>query len=53
MRFGLMQAKIGLIQLITKFKFSVSDKTPIPMKFKIHGFSLSSAEDVFLKVEKV
>lgn len=53
MRFGLMQAKIGMIQLITKFKFSVSDKTPIPMKYQLSGFSLTSDKDVYLNVEKL
>ncbi|KAJ9577522.1 hypothetical protein L9F63_005895, partial [Diploptera punctata] len=33
MRFGLMQTKIGLISILSKYEIQVSEKTPIPIKF--------------------
>jgi len=33
MRFGLMQTKVGLVCLLSKYQLSVSKKTPIPIVF--------------------
>ena len=30
MRFGLMQTKVGLVSLLSKYQISVSEKMPIP-----------------------
>ncbi|KAH8355324.1 hypothetical protein KR093_010929 [Drosophila rubida] len=53
MRFGEMQARIGLVKLLTKFRFSVCDQTPDPIKYDIASFLVSSASGIHLKVEKV
>lgn len=52
MRFGYMQTKIGLIQLISNFKFSPSEKTTIPMVYNISGILLGP-HDMWLNVESV
>ncbi|XP_062128467.1 probable cytochrome P450 6a21 [Drosophila sulfurigaster albostrigata] len=53
MRFGEMQARIGLVKILTKFRFLVCDQTPIPIKYDIKSFLVSSASGIHLKVEKV
>lgn len=53
LRFGLMQTKIGLIQLLTNFKFSPSDKTTIPMTFDAQALILSPPNGMWLKMEKL
>lgn len=53
MRFGEMQARIGLAKLITNFKFSVCDQTTIPIKYDIKSFLIASASGIYLKVERV
>lgn len=53
MRFGEMQARIGLAMLVKNFRFSVCDQTPIPMKYNIKSFLLSSESGIFLRVERI
>lgn len=53
LRFGLMQTKIGLIQLLTNFRFLPSDKTIIPMSFDAKAIVLSPVNDMWLKIEKL
>ncbi|XP_037040564.1 probable cytochrome P450 6a14 [Bradysia coprophila] len=53
LRFGLMQTKISLIQLLTNFKFSPSSKTPIPMVLHPTSVVMSPRDDMHLKVEKL
>lgn len=53
MRFGKMQTLTGLAMLLKNFKFSVCDKTAIPMKFDKKNFLVSSESGIFLKVEKL
>ncbi|XP_017040712.2 probable cytochrome P450 6a21 [Drosophila ficusphila] len=53
MRFGKMQAKIGLALLIKEFKFSVCDQTTIPMKYNKEMFLVASEKGIYLKVERV
>lgn len=53
LRFGLMQTKVGLIKLLTNFRFLPSDKTTIPMKFDSRALVLSPSNDMWLKVEKL
>ncbi|XP_032586068.1 probable cytochrome P450 6a14 [Drosophila mojavensis] len=52
-RFGKMQAKVGLISLLRRFKFSVSEHTEIPLKFNKRNFSLSTQDGIILKVERI
>ncbi|TDG50557.1 hypothetical protein AWZ03_003146 [Drosophila navojoa] len=53
MRFGEMQARIGLAMLIKHFKFSVCDKTTIPIKYNRKTFLVGSESGIYLKVERV
>ncbi|KAG4074525.1 hypothetical protein HA402_009402 [Bradysia odoriphaga] len=53
LRFGLMQTKISLIQLLTNFKFLPSSRTPIPMVLHPTSVVMSPRDDMHLKVEKL
>lgn len=53
MRFGMMQAKAGLIMLLQSFKFTLSSKTPVPLKLKKEAFVLSPEGGLWLDVSKV
>ncbi|KAL7026334.1 hypothetical protein ACKWTF_013867 [Chironomus riparius] len=51
LRFGSMQAKIGLIKLLRNFKFLVCSKTLIPMKFAPNSGFQSPLGGMWLKIE--
>jgi len=51
MRFGLMQTKISLIQLLLNFKLSPSEKTMIPLQIDNAAFVMSPKNNMWLKVE--
>uniref|UniRef100_A0A1I8NN27 Cytochrome P450 n=1 Tax=Stomoxys calcitrans TaxID=35570 RepID=A0A1I8NN27_STOCA len=53
MRFGKMQVIIGLALMLKNFKFSVCDKTTIPMVYDKRSFLTCPAEGIYLRVEKV
>ncbi|KAG4073971.1 hypothetical protein HA402_014176 [Bradysia odoriphaga] len=53
LRFGLMQTKISIIQLLMNFKFSPSSQTPIPMVLHPSAFVVSSRDVIHLKVEQM
>lgn len=53
MRFGQMQARIGLALLIKDFRFSICKETTIPMKYSKETFLISSESGIYLKVERV
>ncbi|EDW91090.1 probable cytochrome P450 6a21 [Drosophila yakuba] len=53
MRFGQMQTRIGLALLIKDFKFSVCEKTTIPMKYNKEMFLIASESGIYLKAERV
>ncbi|CAD7012838.1 unnamed protein product [Ceratitis capitata] len=50
-RFGRMQIRIGLAHLLRKYRFSVCDKTEIPLKINIKSFLLNTLNGIYLKVE--
>ena len=52
MRFGLMQTKVGLVSLLSKYQLSVSKKTPIPIVFDPGSFFLSSVGGMWLQITK-
>ncbi|XP_036333110.1 cytochrome P450 6a9-like [Rhagoletis pomonella] len=53
LRFGLMQARIGLAYLLKNFKFDVCEKTQIPIQYNKKTFISMAESDVYLRVEKV
>ncbi|XP_068145398.1 probable cytochrome P450 6a14 [Drosophila tropicalis] len=53
LRFGKMQAKIGLISLLRNFRFSASKKTEIPLVFSKKTPTLSTEHGIHLKVERI
>lgn len=53
MRFGKMQAQLGLISLLSKFKFNICDKTQIPLRISKLNFLVGTESGIHLKVEKL
>ena len=51
MRFGLFEAKLGLTQIIRKFRFFPTQKTSVPLKFKTISPILATKE-VIVGIEK-
>jgi cytochrome P450 family 6 len=52
MRFGLMQTKVGLVSLLSKYQFSVSKKTPIPLVFDARTFIITALGGMWLQIRK-
>nr|CAD7580955.1 unnamed protein product [Timema californicum] len=50
LRFGLMQVKVGLTALLSKYKFSVCEKTSIPVTFCPISFITLWPRDIHLKI---
>ena len=53
MRLGLLQTKLGLIHLISKFEFSPCKETLIPMEFDCLSILCSSSSDIKLNLKKI
>lgn len=54
LRFGMMQARIGLVTLLKHFEISLSTTTkPHPIEFSGNSFILSPKDEVFLKIAKL
>lgn len=53
MRFGMVETKIGLATLLSKFKFYKSDQTVLPLTFSKKNIVLSPEGGLFLKIEKI
>lgn len=52
-RFGMIQAKVGLVSLLTRFCFSLSEKTEVPIKMHRFAALLMPRDDIHLKVEPI
>ncbi|XP_069702403.1 probable cytochrome P450 6a14 [Periplaneta americana] len=50
MRFGLMQTKVGLISLLSKYEVHPSEKTPIPLVFDPKSLVLAPVGGMWLKI---
>nr|CAD7434716.1 unnamed protein product [Timema monikensis] len=50
MRFGLMQAKVGLVGLLSRYKFSVCEKTTIPMVYDPVALFMTAKNGVHLTI---
>nr|ACG68822.1 cytochrome P450 [Anopheles funestus] len=53
LRFGMMQAKLGLITLLRNFRFSPSSQTPSELVFDPKSFILSPSTGNYLKIDKL
>ncbi|XP_062134141.1 cytochrome P450 6a2-like [Drosophila sulfurigaster albostrigata] len=53
MRFGQMQTRIGLAQLIKNFKFSVCEKTDLPLVYNPMSFALGTIGGIFVQAQRV
>ncbi|RZC42913.1 p450 domain containing protein, partial [Asbolus verrucosus] len=53
MRFGLMQAKVGLTSLLRNFKFTVSKKTQEPLKMVVKVDLLAAVGGIWLEAQKL
>jgi len=52
MRFGLMQTKVGLVSLLSKYEISVSKKTPIPIVIDPTSVGLLPKGGMWLQIRK-
>lgn len=52
-RFAILQTKVGLATLLSKFKFHKSDRTQIPLQFDRKNSILSPEGGLFLRIEKI
>ncbi|XP_061395239.1 probable cytochrome P450 6a21 [Musca vetustissima] len=53
LRFAKMQMMVGLSLLLSKFKFELCSRTPVPMKYDKENFMLTPDGDLFLKVSEI
>lgn len=53
LRFGMMQARIGLATLIANFKFKKSEKSVIPLEFSKKSMILTPLGGLWLDVENI
>ncbi|XP_037953932.1 probable cytochrome P450 6a18 [Teleopsis dalmanni] len=53
LRFGKMQARIGLALLIKNFKFSICEDTKIPIVYEAESFLLCPKGGINLRIEKI
>lgn len=52
-RFGLMEARIGLISVLSNFQLELSSKTKIPVKVTVKSFILTPEEGIWLKLTRI
>lgn len=50
LRFGMMQAKVGLVALLTHFKFSPTERTIEPLEFDRLSSGMKPKHGIFLQV---
>lgn len=52
-RFGIMQMKVGLVKLLTNFKFSVCSKTAESIVYNLKSLHLVPKDPIYLKVHPI
>nr|ADP22309.1 P450 monooxygenase [Bactrocera dorsalis] len=53
LRFGKMQALVGMALLLKNFKFTLAPQTKVPLEIKMDSFVLSSKDGIHLNVERI
>ena len=53
LRFGMMQARIGLISVLSNFKIEIDSRTDVPMILSKKIFIMTPQNGVWLKVQKI
>ncbi|XP_012288296.2 uncharacterized protein LOC105704030 [Orussus abietinus] len=53
LRLGLLQSKLGLISILSKYEISVCDETSIPLKMNPKGLMLSSVTGIYANVRRI
>jgi len=53
LRFGMMQARVGLVTLLNNFEISLSSKSVVPLKIQSRGLILTAEGGIWLKVNKL
>jgi len=51
-RFALMESKVALVQLLSRFNIRVVSKTPIPIQIPKKGFNMTVEDDFWLGLEQ-
>jgi cytochrome P450 family 6 len=52
MRFGLMQTKVGLISILSKYQLNVSKKTAVPLVFDTKTVIMTTVGGMWLQIKK-
>jgi cytochrome P450 family 6 len=52
MRFGLMQTKVGLVSILSKYQLNVSKKTPVPLVLDPKTGILTPVGGMWLQIKK-
>jgi hypothetical protein len=52
LRFGLLQTKVGLISLLSKYQFCISKKTAVPLVFDTLNLVLTPLGTIWLHIKK-
>lgn len=53
LRFGMMQARVGLVTLLSNYEFSICDQSTIPLNIAKNTFILTAEGGVYLNIKKV
>ncbi|XP_039452385.1 probable cytochrome P450 6a14 [Culex pipiens pallens] len=51
LRFGMLQSRMGLAAMLSKFRFSISERTVVPLEYSVQAPILQPKSDLVLKVE--
>lgn len=51
LRFGMMQTRIGLVTLLKNFEFTLAARTPVPLHYLVHTFTLMPRGGIYLNIK--